>query len=365
MFVYVGSRTTKERAARGEGISVFLLKEDSGALELVDIARGLVNPSYLALSANGAFLYAVHGDQSEVSAFRVDQSTGRITLLNTQGTLGKNPVHLAIDPTGRFLVVSNHLGGSLAVLPIHTDGSLEAVTQLLVLEGEPGPHRIEQKQAKPHFNPFDPTGRFVMVPDKGLNRIFIFRFDGGRLVPAPMPQARTRETAGPRHMAFHPGGLFAYVVNELDSTVTAYRLNPESGGLEPFHLLSTLPASFTGDSRAAGIQMDSQGRFLYASNRGFDSIAVFAIDSASGAMTFLRARPTHGKTPRFITPSPDGRFMFALNEDSDSIVTLPIDARSGLLGAPVATINSGSPVCMVFSAAPSRLDPFTSSKEHA
>jgi 6-phosphogluconolactonase len=349
MFAYVGSRTTKERAARGEGISVFLLDESSGALELVDITRGLVNPSYLVLSVSGDFLYAVHGDRSEVSAFTVDKGTGRISMLNTASTLGRNPVHLAIDPSGRFLVVSNHLGGSVAVMPIHDDGSVGEPTQLLVLEGEPGPHRIEQTQAKPHFNPFDPSGRFVMVPDKGLNRIFVFRFDNGRLVPATVPQLTTRETAGPRHLTFHPSESFAYVVNELDSSVTAYRLDANSGGLEPFQVLSALPASFTGDSRSAGIQMDSHGRFLYASNRGFDSIAVFAINAQSGAMAFLGAFPTRGKTPRFITLSPDGRFMFALNEDSDSIVTLPIDPLTGLLGSPVATAHSGSPVCMIFS----------------
>jgi 6-phosphogluconolactonase len=322
MFAYVGSRTTRERAARGEGISVFNVNEHTGALALVGITRGLVNPSYLALSADGEFLYAVHGDRSEASAFKVDKRTGCIVLLNTQDTQGNNPVHLAIDPSGRFLVVSNHLGGSLAVLPIVADGLLGPVTQR------------------------------VWVPDKGLNRIFIFRFEAGRLVAALVPHVDTRETAGPRHLVFHPGAPFAYVVNELDSSVTAYRADLESGGLEAFQILSTLPDSFTGNSRAAGIQMDARGRFLYASNRGFDSIAVFSIDPDSGAMRFLGAQPTHGKTPRFITPAPDGRFMFALNEDGDSIVSFPIDPGTGLLGAPVATAGSGSPVCMVFSREP-------------
>jgi len=352
MFAYVGSRTTRERAARGEGISVFRVDEHIGTLTLVEIVRGLVNPSYLALSADGEFLYTVHGDRSEASAFKVNKRTGRITLLNTQGTGGNNPVHLAIDPTGRFLVVSNHLGGSLAVLPVGFDGLLRPVMQLVKLEGETGPHRVEQKQAKPHFNLFDPAGRFVWVPDKGLNRIFAFRFEDGRLVPAPVPHEDTRESAGPRHLVFHPGAALAYVVNELDSSVTAYRVHLESGRLEAFQLLSTLPDSFTGNSRAAAIQMDARGRFLYASNRGFDSIAVFSVDRDSGAMRFLGAHPTHGRTPRFITPSPDGRFMFALNEDSDSIATFPIDPNTGLLGETVATAASGSPVCMVFSREP-------------
>jgi 6-phosphogluconolactonase len=352
MFAYVGSRTTRERAARGEGISIFKMDERAGTLTLVDIARGLVNPSYLTLSADGEFLYAVHGDHTEASAFKVDKRSGRIALLNTRDTGGSNPVHLAIDPSSRFLVVSNHLGGSLAVLPIGADGLLGPVKQLVKLEGEIGPHRVEQKQSKPHFNLFDPAGRFVWVPDKGLNRIFVFRFEDGRLAPAPVPYADTRETAGPRHLVFHPNAAFVYVVNELDSSVTAYRADLESGGLQAFQVLSTLPDSFTGNSRAAAIQMDAGGRFLYASNRGFDGIAVFAIVPHSGAMRFLGAQPTQGRTPRFITPAPDGRFMFALNEDSDSIVSFPIDAGTGLLGPAVATASSASPVCMVFSRGP-------------
>jgi 6-phosphogluconolactonase len=227
MFVYVGSRTTQERSARGEGISVFKLNEASGVLTLIDITRGLINPSYLAMSADGEFLYTVHGDQSQVSAFKVNKSTGQLSLLNSQDTLGKNPVHLAIDPSGGFLIVSNHIGASLAVMPITAQGLLGPVTQLVKLEGEPGPHRVEQKQAKPHFNLFDPAGRFVMVPDKGLNRIFVFRFDVGKLVAATPPSVATRETAGPRHLAFHPGAAFAYAVNELDSTVTAYQTDVE------------------------------------------------------------------------------------------------------------------------------------------
>lgn len=350
MYAYVGSRTTRERNARGDGISIFRLDPAKGTLEPVDIVRNLVNPSFLALSANGEFLYTVHGDQSEVSAFKVDRRTGLLSFVNRQSTQGQNPVHLALDPTGRFMVVSNHIGASLAVLPVNADGSLGALTQLVKLEGPVGPHRIEQKQAKPHFNPFDPSGRFVVVPDKGLDRVFSFRFEQGRLTPAAVPFAVTRETAGPRHLSFHPTAPFAYVVNELDSTVTAYRVAPESGALTPFQILSALPESFTGNSRASELQIDAKGRFLYASNRGDDSIAVFAIDAASGALKFVHAEPTRGKTPRFFTLAPDGRFMFALNEDSDSIVTLAVDPVAGTLKPTGASVGSGSPVCMVFSA---------------
>jgi 6-phosphogluconolactonase (cycloisomerase 2 family) len=349
MFAYAGSRTTRERKARGEGISVFRVDQDSGRLELVQLLRDLVNPSFLALDKTGAHLYAVHGDMSEISAFRIDGATGHLQFLNRQDTGGKNPVHLAIDPSGRHVVVSNHLGSSLAVLPIRADGSLGELSQLVTLEGPLGPHRVEQKLAKPHFNPFDPSGNFVIVQDKGLDRSFSFRFEGGRLVPAEPPFVVSREGAGPRHMAFAPRRGMAYVVNELDSTVTAYAYSPANGELAPRQILSTLPDTFTGNSRAAGIQVDAGENFLYASNRGHDGIAVFRIDPATGLLAFAGADASGGKTPRFFTLTPNGRFLFALNEDSDSIVAFAVDRETGRLRPTGFTMQSGSPVCMVFS----------------
>ncbi|WP_233272809.1 lactonase family protein [Paraburkholderia acidisoli] len=349
MFAYVGSRTTRERNARGDGISVYQVDTTTGALTLVQLAKDLVNPSFLALSRNGERLYTVHGDMSDISAFAVDKASGTLTFLNTQSTQGKNPVHLALDPLERHVVVSNHIGASLAVLPVAADGSLLPLTQLVHLEGPIGPHRIEQKQSKPHFNPFDPGGRFVIVPDKGLDRTFSFRFENGTLTPAATPFVASREGAGPRHLAFHPGGQYAWIVNELDSTVTSYRYDAATGALAPFQVLSALPETFTGDSRASEIEVDRSGRFLYASNRGDDSIAVFAINAATGHLRFVHAEPTLGKTPRFMTSTPDGRFLYALNEDSDTIVAFSVDAQSGRLTPTGFVAESGSPVCMVFS----------------
>ncbi len=348
MFAYVGSRTTRERNAHGDGISVFSVDEDTGRLELVQLVKDLVNPSYLTLSRDGAFLYTVHGDQSEASAFKVDRRSGELTWLNTQSTQGRNPVHLALDPSGRFLVVTNHIGSSLAVLPVGADGSLDALSQLVPLSGPIGPHRVEQKQSKPHFNPFDPSGRFVIVPDKGLDRVFTFAFTAGTLTPAASPFVTVREGAGPRHLAFHPSRPLVYVVNELDSTVTTYRLDPSTGALEGLQVLSSLPETFTGNSRAAGIAIDRTGRTVYASNRGHDSIAVFRVDPASGLLRFVGADPSQGRTPRAFALSPNGRFLFALNEESDSIVSFVLDPHDGRLRSAAATVASGSPVCMVF-----------------
>jgi len=350
MFAYVGSRTTRERNARGEGISVFQVDQESGRLSLVQIVRDLVNPSFLALNKAGTHLYAIHGDMSDISSFRVDKATGQLQFLNRQGTGGKNPVHLAIDPSGRNVVVSNHLGSSLAVLPIREDGSLGELTQLVTLEGPLGPHRVEQKLAKPHFNPFDPSGKFVIVQDKGLDRTFSFRFADGRLTPADQPFVASREGAGPRHMAFQPRLGMAYVLNELDSTVTSYTYSSQNGQLTPRQILPTLPDSYTGNSRASEIQVDGAGKFLYASNRGHDSVAVFRIDQSSGLLSFAGADASQGKTPRFFTLTPNGRYMFVLNEDSDSIVAFGVDRESGRLKPTGFSVQSGSPVCMIFSA---------------
>jgi 6-phosphogluconolactonase len=349
MFAYVGSRTTRERNAHGDGITVYEVNSKTGALEFVQLVKDLVNPSFLALNSEGTRLYTVHGDMSDISAFSVDAESGKLSFINRQSTQGKNPVHLAIDPSGRFIVVSNHIGSSLAVLPIAADGSLLELTQLVHLEGPIGSHRIEQKQSKPHFNPFDPTGEFVIVPDKGLDRVFTFRFRDGQLSPADPAFVVARETSGPRHIAFHPNSPYAYCVNELDSTVTTYRYESSNGALTPQQIVSSLPETYTGNSRASEIEVDRNGRFLYASNRGFDSIAVFSIDQDNGHLKFIAAEPTLGRTPRFMTTTPDGRFMYALNEESDSIVAFSVDHTNGRLAPTGFSAESGSPVCMVFS----------------
>lgn len=350
MYAYVGSRTTRERNARGDGITVFEVDQQNGTLERIQVVGELVNPSFLALNRAGDRLYTVHGDSSEVSAFKVDRADGTLSLLNTRSCEGRNPVHLALDPSERYMVVSNHITGTLAVMDVHADGQLGEVRQLVALEGQVGPHRIEQPFAKPHFNPFDASGQFVLVPDKGLDRIFSFRFSEGRLHPAQQPFVASREGAGPRHIALHPGAPYAFAINELDSTVTSYRFDQQTGALQALQVLSSLPSTYTGNSRASEIAVDRSGRFLYASNRGYDSIAVFAIDLHSGLLTLVDVAPSGGCTPRFFALTPNQRFVFALNEDSDSIVALAVDARHGRLSKTGFSVSTGSPVCMVFSA---------------
>ncbi|MFT3720603.1 lactonase family protein [Pseudorhodoferax sp.] len=348
-YVYVGSRTTRERNARGEGIGVYRLDAAQGRLEPVQVLGGLVNPSYLALNRRGDRLYTVHGDGSAASVLAVDAASGRLRLLQTRDCQARNPVHLALDPGGRHLALSSHLTGELLLLPVADDGLLGPVAQRVALPGTPGPHRREQPFSKPHFNPFDPSGRWVVVPDKGLDRVFSFRCEGGRLSPAAQPHVDAREGAGPRNLVFHPSAPYAYVVNELDSTVTAYRFDAATGALAPLQILPTLPDDFCGNSRAAGIAIDAAGRTLYASNRGHDSIAAFRIDAPTGRLRWLGAWPSGGRTPRFFTLAPDGRHLFALNEDSDGIAAFAVDAAEGTLAPTGWSIACGSPVCMVFS----------------
>ena len=351
LYAYVGSRTTRERNARGEGISVYRVDPALGRLERVQLVSDLVNPSFLALNQRRDRLYAVHGDGHELSVFSVDPDNGYLQWLQRQDCGGRNPVHLALDASEKFLLVSDHLGqqgGSLVVLPVAEDGRLGAVQQRVPMVGTPGPHRHEQPFAKPHFNPFDPSGRFVAVPDKGLDRVFVFDFTQGQLVPAAQPWLQAREGAGPRHIVFHPQAPYAYVVNELDSTVTACHFDTASGALRALQIVSSLPDSYTGNSRASEIALSPDGRTLYASNRGYDSIAAFRVDTATGRLTWLEATPSQGQTPRFFAIAPDGRHMFVLNEDSDSIVTFAIDAASGRLLPTQTREPCGSPVCLVF-----------------
>ncbi|MDO5625315.1 MAG: lactonase family protein [Pseudomonadota bacterium] len=346
MWAYVGSRTTAARHARGEGISVYTCDAASGALSLVQVHGELVNPSFLAPNRRASRLYAVHGDEHHISAFRVGPD-GRIQHLNTQDTGGRNPVHLALDASERFMVVSNHQSSHLAVLPLDDDGALLPPVQQVPLTGKPGPHRHEQPFAKPHHNPFDASGRMVLVPDKGLDKVFSFRFEHGRLLPAAVPEMRAREGAGPRHIVFHPSRDWAYVVGELDSTVSACTFNPSTGALRAFQVLSTLSDSFTGNSRAAEIAVHPAGHTVYVSNRGEHSIAAMSVDPLSGRLAHMQTAPSGGQTPRFFAIDPAGRWMYVLNEDSDSIVQRPIDVATGRLGTVANTLPCGSPVCMV------------------
>lgn len=351
---YVGCRTTRERNARGEGIAVFQISNDGRTWNRIQLVDGLLNPSFLAFSHDRRMLYAVHGDSSEVSAFRIDAAGGRLTLINQVPCQGLNPVHLTLEPSGRYLLVANHITktphvSSLAVLSVGTDGALGGIVDHVPLSGNAGPHRVEQPFAKPHQVVFDPAGRFVAVPDKGLDLILTYRLDdAGKLHAADAPPARAREGSGPRHLAFHPAQPLVFVLNELSSTVLSCAYDPQSGAITPRQEVSALPDTFIGFSRGSEIETSPDGQFVYVSNRGHDSLAAFAIDGGTGRLSPVGWVAAEGKTPRFFTLDPSGRYLFAANEDSDTIVGFSRDQASGRLSDTTVVARTGSPTCILF-----------------
>jgi len=345
------SAAAPRASATRDGINLFRVEPADGSWTHLQLVDGLVNPSFLAFDRRRRCLYTVHGDGSEASAFAIDATTGRLTFVNRQDTGGRNPVHLTVDPSDRFLIVANHLSSSVAVLPLDAaSGAIGAPAQMVELTGAIGPHRVEQPFAKPHQVEFDPSGRFVLVPDKGLDRIFSFRFDParGRLEPGEPPSVAAREAAGPRHVACHPTGRFAYVLNELDSTVMACHFDTARGALAPFQIVPSLPDTFIGHSRAAEIAVSADGRFVYASNRGHDSLAVYAVDIASGRLTPIQWVPSGGRTPRFFALGPSGDMLYAANEEDDTITGFLVERATGRLLPMGAVASTGSPVCILF-----------------
>jgi 6-phosphogluconolactonase (cycloisomerase 2 family) len=218
------------------------------------------------------------------------------------------------------------------------------------MTGTPGPHRVEQASSHPHHCPFDPTGRFIVVPDKGLDKVFVYRVDTaqGKLVPADPPDIVARAGAAPRHVDFHPRQPFAYVINELDSTVTTYQFDPEKRSLKPVQVMTTVPPSYTGNNTGAEIAVAPGGRFLYGSNRGHDSIAIFAIDPVAGTLTSVGWAPTQGRTPRFFALDPSGVALYAANQNSDTVVIFRVNQTTGTLTATDQVVKVGSPSTIVF-----------------
>ena len=351
MFAYVGSFTTAQRKARGDGIHVYGVDGANGTWAHLQHVKDLTNPSFLVLSPDQRFLYSVHGDGDYASAFALDSKTGQLRAINRATTGGNNGVRQAVDPNGRFLVVANYASGSVAVLAIAADGSLKDQHQLVALAGEPGPHKSQQASSHPHDVAFDPSGRFVFVPDKGLDRIFIFCFDAatGWLSPAQPHSVKSRPGAGPRHLIFHPKLAIVWVLNELDSTTATYRWDAQRATLAPIQVTTTLPTTFTGYSTTAEIAVSPDGRFVYCSNRGHDSVTIYATDPADGSLTTIGWQPTLGRDPRFIGLDPAGRFLYAANEQGDTIVAFRVDVMSGKLSPTGQVINTESPVSIVFS----------------
>jgi 6-phosphogluconolactonase len=347
---YVGTYT---RSGRAQGIYVFEQDPDSGNLILAQTVTE-VDPTWIELDRQRRFLYTVTEgvgrDQGGVAAYAVHQATGRLEFINRQPTHGGEPCHLCIDPTGRWLLVANHEHGSVAVLPIDSSHGLGPATDVRQHTGSgPGP---TQKGPHAHHVTFDPRGERVLVTDKGIDQVVVYRLDAdaGKLVPNSPPAGLVHAGAAPRHLAFGSSGRFVYVNGEADMTVSVLSYDQSSGALSELQTLSTLPEGARGEAfSTAEVVIEPSGRFVYVSNRGHDSMAIFRIDSASGLLSVVGHEATRGKTPRFIGLDPSGTRLYAANQNSDTIVQFSLDPESGRLTATGDVTHVGAPACVAFS----------------
>ena len=349
--VYVGGYTDGE----GQGIRLFRMDLASGKLTPAGVGPNIVNPSFLALHPGGRMLYAVsevgsfHGQKTgAVSGCSINPADGSLTLVNAQSSGGAGPCHVTVDRLGKNVLVANYSGGSVAVLPVDNDGRLREPSSIIQHHGSSvDPKRQEGPHA--HSINLDSANRFAFAADLGLDAILIYRFDPdhGTLTPNDPASVNLAPGAGPRHFAFHPGGRTAYAINELNSTVTAFNYDPEAGSLREIQSISTLPDTFKETNYPAEIRAHPTGRFLYGSNRGHDSIAIFRIDPASGRLTAAGHRATGGKNPRNFRIDPTGRYLLAANQASSTIVVFRIDPETGDLTPTGETAEAPTPVCVV------------------
>jgi 6-phosphogluconolactonase len=349
--VYAGTYTQ----GKSKGIYLLELDMETGALTVAGSGPQVVNPSFLAIHPNRRFLYACNetGDfegqkSGAVSAFAIAPETGQLTLLNRQASRGTAPCHLTVDREGKHVLVANYSSGSVAVLPILPDGKLGPATGFVQHEGH-GPNPARQEGPHAHSINLDAANRFAVAADLGLDKLMVYRLDAARgtLTPNDPPSAPVAPGAGPRHFAFHPNGRFAYVINELNSTVTAFAWDALHGTLKELQAISTLPPDFQGTNYPAEVQVHPSGKFLYGSNRGHDSIVIYTINARTGQLRRIGNQPTGGRNPRNFCLDPTGTYLLAANQDSDNIVVFRIDPKTGGLSPTGHTAEVPKPVCVL------------------
>jgi 6-phosphogluconolactonase len=349
--VYVGTYTDKG----SKGIYSYQFDQDTGALTLIGLAAETPNPSFLALDPAHKFLYAANEISTyngkptgEVTAFSVGPS-GKLTPLNQVSAVGDGPAHITVDGTGRYVLIANYERGSIAVFPVLKDGRLGGASAFVQHKGssvdpvwQTGPHC--------HAVVMSPDNRFVLVADLGLDQVLSYPFDIAKGTLGQPKIAKVKPGSGPRHLVFGASGKFVYLVNEVFSNVTVFSYDAASGALAELQTVSMLPPGFSGQNTAAEIALHPSGKFLYASNRGEDSIAVFAVDAAKGTLTPVENVPTQGKEPRNFAIDPSGRWLLAANQSSNNIVTFRIDPKTGRLMPAGPVVELSAPVCIQFDA---------------
>jgi 6-phosphogluconolactonase len=361
--VYIGTYTEPIRfgtgkilQGKGDGIYVYRMDQKSGALEPVSKATGITNPSYLAFDSTRRFLYAVNELKTfenkptgTVSAFAVDPKTGKLEFLNKRMTHGADPCHVLVDKKREYVFVANFMSGSICVLPVLEDGSLGEASDFIQHQGS-GIDPVRQQGPHAHAVTLDEAGRFAFVPDLGLDKVMVYKFDAkrGMLEPNEIPWVKMKPGAGPRHVAFHPSGKLAFLINELDSTLASLAYEGRRGTFKVLQIVPTLPEGYEGESTCADVQVSPGGAFVYGSNRGHDSIVIYRINQRTGRLTTVGHQSTQGKTPRSFGIDPAGRFLLAANQDSDTVVTFQIEPKTGKLLPTGHAIQVGTPVCVKF-----------------
>jgi len=345
--MYVGTYSVRG----SEGIYVFEFNRQNGTMQPVQSVSNAKSPSFLALHPSGKYLYSVNEGADKlggVSSYAVDKATGKLQFLNGQSSLGGGPCYISIDQTGKTAFVANYGGGSLTVLPVNADGTLSAPADSVQDVGT-GPNAQRQERAHVHSATISPDNRFVYVADLSTDKLNIFDIDTktSTVKPASTPYASVKPGSGPRHSAFHPNGKYVYLVEELTSSVAVFSRNAKTGALTLIEdTVKTLPADFTGQNTSADIHIDPSGKFLYQSNRGANTLAIFAIGN-DGKLTKVGDQSTEGKTPCNFLIDPKGDFIFVANQDTDNITIFKRDQKTGKLTYTGQSVNVPSPVCVI------------------
>ncbi len=349
--LFIGTQTGKD----SKGIYAYRYDANSGELASIGLAAETANPSFLAVDPSDRYVFAVNevskfkGESSGgVSAFSVDHHSGNLTLINEVPSGAPGPCFLSFDRSGKHVLVANY-SGSVAFFPALDGGRIGESSTLLKHTGT-GPNTDRQESAHPHWIGTTPDDRFALAADLGNDKLFVYQFDSkkGSLTPNDPPFAKLPPGSGPRHVAFHPNGKFVYVVNELLSTVSGFSLDSQLGVLTPLQTSSTLPAGFSGENDTAEIAVHPSGKFLLASNRGHDSIAVFSVNPNTGSLTAMADVPTQGKVPRSFEIDPTGSRLFVANQKSNNIVVFRIDTGTGSLTPTGQVLEAPSPVSLRF-----------------
>lgn len=355
-WVFAGTYT----GGRSKGIYVSRLDGISGKLAPFELAAETANPTFLAIDSGRNLLFAANeiGDfegksAGAISSFKINQRTGQLAFLNQKSSVGSGPCHLTLDRTGNFILLANYGGGSVAVLPVQKDGQLGESVAFIQHAGS-SVNAQRQGAAHAHSINVTPDNRFALAADLGLDKVLIYRFQAktGALTDNDTPYASLKAGAGPRHLAIHPKRDVVYVINELNSTLTVFSLDPKKGSLRELQTVSTLPMAFQGVNYPAEVQVHPSGKFVYGSNRGHDSLAVFAVSPQDGTLEFVEHQSTRGKFPRNFAIDPAGKFLLAANQNSHNITVFRIDPESGRLTFTGQDLPVGAPVCIRFLKAP-------------